>query len=149
MLGAARLPALARAGRGRVTEALPVDPGLLRRFVDAGGRIEWRAAPAGPKRPRGRRARIAHLHDEEARVETWGSDPKGGAAVDSGPVGALVLLLECVRRGPPSALGAANAGTDPAFPSGAIVATWGSEAVPTDSVPRLRDLVELARYALA
>jgi len=132
-----------------MTEALPVDPGLLRRFEDAGAQIAWRAAPAGPKRPRGRRARIAHLHDEEARVETWGADPRGGVAVDSGPVGALVLLLECARRGAPDALGAANAGADPAFPSGAIVATWGGAAVPTDATPRLRDLVELARYALA
>jgi len=112
-------------------------------------KIDWRAAPAGPPRPRGRRARIAHLHDEESRVETWGTDRKGGIAVDSGPVGALVILLECFRRGSPSALGAANAGADSAFPTGQIVAVWGRAAVPTDSVPRLLDLVELARYALA
>jgi hypothetical protein len=132
-----------------VTAALPVDPGLLRRFEEAGKKIEWRPAPPGPKRPRGRRARLAHLHDEEARIETWGTDTKGGVAADSGPVGALVILLECFRRGPPSALGAANAGTDPAFPSGEIVAAWGTAAVPKDSVPRILDLVELARYALA
>ena len=129
--------------------AVPIDPGLLRRFEDAGQRIEWRTAPAGPKRRPARRSRIAHLHDEEARVDTWGTDRAGGIAVDPGPVGALVILLESFRRGSPTALGAANAGGDPRFPTGQIVATWGTGAVPTDSTPRLLDLVELARYALA
>jgi len=81
-------------------------------------------------------------------VETWGTARSGGIAVDSGPVGALALLLEADVRGVPHALGAANAGRDPAFPSGALVATWGSKAPPADSRPTLRDLVELARYAL-
>ena len=60
-----------------------------------------------------------------------------------------MIVLECVRRGPPTALGAANAGSDPAFPTGEIVATWGRGTVPNDSTPRFLDLVELARYALA
>ena len=128
---------------------VPIAPGLLARYRDAGARIAWRPAPKGPKRPAGRRARIAHLNDEEARVEDWGSEPHGGVAVDSGPVGALVLLLEIARRGPPTRLGAQEAGRDVAFPSGAIVALWGPGAVPTDSQPRIDDLVELARYALA
>jgi hypothetical protein len=128
---------------------LPIDPGLLQRYREAGRRIAWRAAPRGTRRPAGRRARIAHLHDEEARVEEWGTDGRTAMAVDSGPVGALVLLLEVDRRGPPTALGAEEAGRDAAFPSGAIVAAWGEVAVPTDSRPRLEDLVELARYALA
>jgi hypothetical protein len=128
---------------------VPVDPGLLRRFEEAGRKIEWRAAPSGPKHRPARRSRIAHLHDEESRVETWGTDGAGGVAVDPGPVGALVILLECFRRGPPTALGAANGGSDPVFPTGQIVATWGRGPVPTDSTPRLLDLVELARYALA
>ena len=59
-----------------------------------------------------------------------------------------MLLLEIDRRGSPTALGAAEAGRDPSFPSGAIVAAWGSENVPEDSKPGLADLVELARYAL-
>ncbi|HYA58010.1 MAG TPA: hypothetical protein VEH57_06075 [Thermoplasmata archaeon] len=127
---------------------LPVDPGLLGRFREAGQRIAWRPAPKLPRRPRGRTARVAHLHDEEARVEAWGNEREGGMAVDSGPVGALVLLLEIDRRGPPTLLGAAEATRDAAFPGGSIVAAWGDEAVPRDSAPRLQDLVELARYAL-
>jgi len=128
---------------------LSIDPGLLGRFREAGRRIAWRAAPRAGRRPAGRRARIAHLNDEEARVEEWGTGKRTGIAVDSGPVGALVLLLEFDRRGAPTALGAENAGRDAAFPSGAIVAAWGEVAVPTDSRPRVEDLVELARYALA
>jgi hypothetical protein len=128
---------------------LPIDPGLLARYRVAGGRIAWRPAPRAPKRPAGRRARIAHLHDEEARVEQWGTGGRVGIAVDSGPVGALVIVLEMDRRGPATALGAEDAGRDAAFPSGAIFAAWGDVTVPTDSRPRLEDLVELARYALA
>jgi hypothetical protein len=127
----------------------PIDPGLLARYRDAGRRIAWRPAPKGAKRPQGRRARIAHLNDEEARVEEWGTGTQRGIAVDSGPVGALVVLLEIDRRGAPTALGAENAGRDAAFPSGAIVAAWGAVTVPTDSRPRVQDLVDLARYALA
>ncbi len=127
---------------------LPIDAGLLARFRDAGTQIAWRPAPAAPRSARGRSARVAHLHDEEARVETWGRPPKGGIAADSGPVGALVLLLEADRRGALPALGAREAGGSPAFAAGALVAGWGGEVVPHDTVPELRDLVELARYAL-
>jgi hypothetical protein len=129
--------------------AIEIDPGLLTRYRDAGRKIAWRSAPRGARRPAGRRARIAHLNDEEARVEEWGTAKRAGLAVDSGPVGALVVLLEIDRRGPPTALGAENAGRDAAFPSGAIVAAWGEVTVPTDSRPTVRDLVELARYALS
>jgi hypothetical protein len=128
--------------------ALPIDPGLLERFRHAAPEIRWRPAPGGSARRRASSARIAHLHDEEARVERWGTDRAGGVAVDSGPVGALVLLLEADRRGLPTSLGAAEAGHDRSFPSGALYALWGPGTVPTDSVPELRDLVELARYAL-
>ena len=127
---------------------LPIDAGLLERFRRAGGEIRWRRVPAARIPPRGRTARIAHLHDEEARVEKWGTAREGGVAVDSGPVGALVLLLEADRRGVPDVVGAAEAGRDPAFRSGALVAVWGSGKAPTDSAPELADLVELARYAL-
>ncbi len=128
---------------------LRIDAGLLVRFREAGRRIAWRPAPRGAKRPSGHRTRIAHLHDEEARVDEWGTGPRTGIAVDSGPLGALVLLLEIDRRGPPTALGAESAGRDAAFRSGAIVAAWGEVAVPIDARPRLEDLVDLARYALA
>jgi len=131
-----------------VAKGLPIDPGLLERFRAAGGEIQWRSAPKSAHRRPPRTARIAHLHDEEARVETWGTVRTGGVEVDSGPVGALVLLLEADRRGVPTALGAAEAGRDLAFPTGALVAVWGSGSVPLDSVPELGDLVELARYAL-
>jgi len=126
-----------------------VDPGLLARFRAAEGKIAWRDASPRPRGPGAGRTRIAHLHDEEARVAVTGRGANVRVAVDSGPVGALVLLLEVDRRGPPSALGASEAGTDAGFPTGAIVAAWGDMTVPTDSRPTLRDLVELARYALA
>jgi hypothetical protein len=128
---------------------LRIDPGLLVRYRAAGQKIAWRDAPSGAKRPAGPRARIAHLHDEEARVEEWAQGTAVRLTVDSGPLGALVLLLEIDRRGSPTALGAQEAGRSPAFPSGAIVAAWGGARVPEDSRPGLDDLVELARYALA
>ena len=129
--------------------SLAIDAGLLARYRDAGGKIAWRPAPRGSKRPKGRTARIAHLNDEEARVEEWGSGSRTAIAADSGPVGALVILLAIDRRGLPSAIGAQDAGRDPAFGSGALVAAWGSVAVEVDSRPTLADLVRLARYALA
>ena len=128
---------------------MAVDPGLLSRFRAAGSRITWRPAGTKARGPPARRTRIAHLHDEEARVEESGRGAKRTVTVDSGPVGALVLLLEIDERGPPSALGAAEAGHAPGFAAGAIVAAWGGGSVPRDSVPTLDDLVELARYALA
>ena len=129
--------------------SLTVDPGLLARFLAAGEKIAWRSVLAGAKRRGKVRVRIAHLNDEEARVAVSGRGPNARMTVDAGPVGALVLLLEIDRRGPPSALGASEAGREPGFPSGAIVAAWGKSEVPKDSEPRLPDLVDLARYALA
>jgi hypothetical protein len=128
---------------------LGIDAGLLARYRDAGEKIAWRAAPRGAKRPKGRNARIAHLHDESARIERWGTGAKTGIAADSGPVGALVILLEIDRRGPPSAIGAQDAGRDPAFGSGALIAAWGGDPIEFDSRPTVDDLVKLARYALA
>ncbi len=130
-----------------MTPNTPVDLGLLARLERAYAAITW-DKPGPPRPPRGRKARLARLHDETARVETWESDRGAGIAVTSGPVGALVLLIEIERRGPARALGACNAGTVPGFPDGSIVAGWGEEAVAIDSRPELRDLVELARYAL-
>lgn len=130
-----------------MTPNVPVDGGLLARLERAYATIAWEAA--GPPRPaRGRKARLARLHDETARVETWETEGGAGIAVTSGPVGALVLLVEIERRGSVRALGALNANRVPGFPDGSIVASWGSEEVVFDSRPELRDLVELARYAL-
>jgi hypothetical protein len=129
---------------------LPVDAGLLARLRAAGARIEWRDLP----RARGRRpARLARLADEEARVEAVEGADGGSLRVESGPVGALVLLLEADRRGMRPRLEAWPAGRDRAFPSGAVIAHWspGPPApAPTAGAdpPRLPDLIELARYAL-
>jgi hypothetical protein len=129
-------------------ELAGVHPGLRARFVAAGATIAWAPAPAVPARPSGRRGRVARLREETARVEEWGTATKGGVVVDSGPLGALLLMLAIDRRGLPRALGALHADRDPAFPSGAIVAVWGSEVAPEDEHPRLEDVVDLARYAL-
>jgi hypothetical protein len=124
-----------------------IDAGLLTRFRAAGPQIAWRPAPAG--RGKGPRARIAHLHDEECRVVRRGREGSGSVAVESGPLGALVLLLEMDRHGLPRDYGAGNAGRDPGYPGGFLEASWGALAVAHDTKPTLRDLVELARYALA
>ncbi len=128
---------------------LPIDEGLLARFRSAGARIAWRTAPAEPRRSSRRRAQIAHLHDEEARVESWGRSPSGGLEVDSGPLGALIVLLEADRRGVLPSLTAREAASDPAFPQGAIAARWGPGPTKPLPGPTVHDLVELARYALA
>ena len=129
---------------------LPVDGGLLARFRAAGARIQWRDAPATPRgRARGSTARIAHLNDEESRVETREVGEAVTIVVDSGPVGALVLLLEVDRRGPATSLEAVAAGGRPRFDQGAIEARWGPSRSPGAGGPSIADLVELARYALA
>ncbi len=126
--------------------ALGLDPGLARRLRDAGTAIAWteerrrrRDAPA---------ARRASLREESARVEVVERAGTVTVEVTSGPVGAVVLLLEADRRGAPTSLGARNAGARTGFPDGSIVAAWGGPEVPADSRPRLEDLVALARYAL-
>ncbi len=76
--------------------------------------------------------------------------PKGfSLLVESGPVGALVILLEAGARGVPDQLASVEGTEEPRFPSGAIRASWGTAArSTTGSGVRLADLVELARYAL-
>ncbi|HYK93735.1 MAG TPA: hypothetical protein VEY07_06805 [Thermoplasmata archaeon] len=131
--------------------ALPVDTGLLARFRAAGKEIGWRAAPRTPGRPAPAGSalrRIAHLHDEEARVESRRVGKGYSVRVDSGPVGALALILEMDGRGLPTSLETAEAGALPGFDQGAIEARWGG-AAPTRAQLPLHDLVELARYALA
>jgi len=127
---------------------LPIDAGLLARFRSAGSSIAWRAAPKARAARPPRRARIAHLHEEDARVEEWGPAPHGAMEVDSGPLGALVVLLEIDRRRATPRLESRDAGIDPAFPQGGIRATWGGRGTGRAG-PTIPDLVELARYALA
>ena len=126
--------------------SLALDPGLVRRLREAGGAIVWRTA-SGPSRDRSV-ARLARLRDEEARVETREGALGTTVEVDAGPVGAVILLLEADRRGVPSSLGSRNRRGGSPFPQGSIVAAWGGPEVVADARPTVRDLVELARYAL-
>jgi hypothetical protein len=115
--------------------------GLAGRFRAAGAKIRWREEDGGS-------GRIAHLHDEEARVEPRSSGAHRSVWADPGPVGALVLLLEIERLGAPRQLLALD-GPTPGFPKGALVASWGGP-VPTGARPvPVDDLVAVARYALA
>jgi hypothetical protein len=130
-------------------ESIPADAGLMRRFREAGGKIAWRSldpVPPGGKSPR---TRVAHLNDEESRVEDRTTSRGYSVVTDSGPVGALVILLEVDRRGPPGRLAAHDGGSLPKFPSGALEAVWGSGRRPSRPPLPLSDLVALARYALA
>ncbi len=147
MLREAGLSALAGSAGRRVTGP-PLEPAFARRLRTAGAAITWRAAPRTRRPARGPSARLARLRDEEARVELRELDGEVTVEVTAGPVGAVVLLLEVDRRGPPDRLGSRNGGATPAFPDGSIVAGWGVRELPSDATPTLRDLVELARYAL-
>lgn len=126
---------------------LAIDAGLLARLRGAYAAIAWTDATT-PRPASGRTARIARLHDESARVEAWSTALGDGLAATSGPVGALVLLVEIDRRGTPRALGSFGGAQAPSFPDGSIVAVWGEEPLSPEAVPGLSDLVELARYAL-
>jgi hypothetical protein len=130
-----------------------IDPGLMTRFRSAGGQLTWRPAPAAAPAARTKarksgKARIAHLHDEEARVEERTDGGASVLTVESGPVGALVLVLALDDRGLPNQLVTHEAGSVPGFSAGAIEARWG----PDDGGPRLAlavaDVVSLARFAL-
>jgi len=129
-------------------EAFDLNPGLRIRFLTAGEQIVWSPVPFDPSRPSGGRGRVAALREDTARIEEWGSEDDGGLTVDSSPLGALALMVAVIGRGVPKSLGALHAGRDPAFPSGALVAVWGAGMAPDDERPRLRDVVDLARYAL-
>jgi hypothetical protein len=133
--------------------AAGVDPGLMARFRIAGAQLTWRAAPAPPRAGRRRAAkgvtnRIAHLHDEEARVEERADGARRQLTVESGPVGALVLVLALDERGLPNRLVTHEAGAAEGFPAGAIEASWepGSEA--GSLALAVSDVVSLARFAL-
>ncbi len=124
------------------------DPGLMVRFRAAEQKIQWRPV-VEPAAPRGRSVRIAHLHDEEARVESEEGRGTTTFRTDSGPVGALVLLMEMDRRGEPTRLVPHDAGAVPGFPMGSLEAVWAAGAAREPGGLPIRDLVELARYALA
>jgi hypothetical protein len=129
--------------------ALPIDGGLWHRFREAGALIAWRNAPRarGKRSDAGPLARIAKLHDEEARVELRDGSSPSTVVVESGPVGALVLLLEIDRRGSAPVLTTLEGGTDPAFPNGAVVARWDAPGSASSSLS-VKDLIEVARFAL-
>ena len=151
MFAAAGLPTVAGPGGG--VSAPLADPGLMARFRAVEPKIQWRPVVEPPKGRKkgapGRSARIAHLHDEEARVESE-EGPTGSVwRTDSGPVGALVLLLEMDRRGPPVRLTTHAAGDLPAFAMGALEAVWRPGAPIEPGGLPISDLVGLARYALA
>jgi len=127
-----------------------IDPGLLARFRTAAAGISWKAAPPSKGRRAGRgKARVAHLNDEEARVEDRSEGTAQVLTVDSGPVGALVLVVRWADAGIPTRLVTHEAGELAAFPSGAIEARWESPAGSPQLALRLADVVALARYALA
>ena len=166
MRRAARLPPVAASPGGLLTPEippLPIDPGLRERFREAGRGVEWRRVDPPPK-PRqsrtgregtGARARsvagsrLAYYHDETARIEQRTVGTEEVLIVTSGPVGALVLLDECDRRGLPASLESRTAGELPEFPDGAIEARWDRNARTRNHTLPFRDVVELARYALA
>ena len=131
----------------------PIDPGLLERFRRAAQTIQWRPATL-PRRAGGRRsggsrstARIARLHEEEARVEREEGRRGRELRVDSGPVGVLVLLVEIAGSEELPSLTTLASGADPEFPNGAVLARWPPPAG-TPSTVGVRDLIEVARYAL-
>lgn len=127
--------------------SVPVDPHLMARFRATGASITWRPVPSSAPDTR---ARLAHLHDEEGRVEER-QDAEGVTWVaDAGPVGALVLLLVIDRQGSLPYLASVPAGSDPEFPQGGISARWPSPAGrrAEDAPLPVQDLVTLARYAL-
>jgi hypothetical protein len=144
-------------------EPLPIDPGLLERFLDAEQGVEWKHLEPPPRPAHSRRgrggtgakarteagARLAYYHDETARIEERTAGAEDVLTVTSGPVGALVLVGECARRGLPTSLESKNAGELPDYPEGAIEARWDANARSRKLTLPLRDVVELARYALA
>ncbi|MCI4347591.1 MAG: hypothetical protein L3J97_03100 [Thermoplasmata archaeon] len=143
---------------------LPIDSGLLDRFLEAERGVEWQPVVAlrSPGKPgagrrsgksaRGRAAnstRLAYYHDETARVQLRSSGADDVLTVTSGPVGALVLVGECTRRGSPTGLRTCEAGVVPGFPEGAIEARWDANSTRHQHALPFADVVKLARYALA
>ena len=125
-----------------------VDPGLLARCRKAVEQVRWRSV--SPGRPRRRHEvhtiRVAHLHDEEARVETRETERGFELTVDAGPVGALLVLVEASERGAPQQLTQREG--DPSFRAGLLRAVWGTSGWSSGTPVPFADIVALARYAL-
>ena len=135
---------MAEGASGVVSPILSsIDDSLRQRFRAAGEKIVWRAGPTD--RPG---CRIAHLHDEEARVERRRTEAGAQIWVDAGPVGALLLLLEIEAAERPATLESIDSADAAGFPGGALVARWDG-APERRGAPRVSDLIALARYALA
>lgn len=132
---------------------LPGETVLWERLRAAEKEIAWTEAPTGARSKRSRSpspwVRLAKLHDEEARFELTESGPSCSAIASSGPVGALLLLMEMDRRGAPGHLYARPASKRSPYPDGAIEAQWGSPAA-GDGRPEvpIEELLALVRYAL-
>ena len=131
--------------------ATGVEPGLMARFRIAGSQITWRTAganPAGKSNRKGESSRMAHLHDEESRVVETADRKSRVLVVESGPVGALVVVLALDERGLPNWLATHEAGAVAGFPTGAIEARWDAGSEERSLALSISDVVALARYAL-
>lgn len=128
-----------------MSDPIPATPGLLARFHAAGEKIAWRPASETEEN-----AWIAHLNDEEARMEREeGAEGELRITTDAGPVGALVLLLEIEQWGEPVFVHSVNSKTPP-FAQGALEAGWGrTDPRPNGRPLPMEDVIALARYALA
>ncbi|HZY69928.1 MAG TPA: hypothetical protein VFF67_02985 [Thermoplasmata archaeon] len=127
-----------------------IDAALLDRLRRAEPAVTWESVPA-PSKAKGPpgKARIARLHDETARVEESTASGRYRLTAESGPLGAMLILLACAERGRPTYLASRAAGELPAFAQGAVEAAWGGpKKAPTKGAPRIADLVAVARYAL-
>ncbi len=123
----------------------PGDPGLWERFRAIRPRLTTQRLRLPPPVRRGHRADRVTLNEQTARREIR-PGPGGSVevVVDSGPLGALLLLLEWDDRNEPPVFRPVDRG-EPAFPEGAIVARFGGP--PADSLPA-KQIVDLARFAL-
>jgi len=124
--------------------------------------VEWKPVDLPPKPVKTRKSRegtgarartetasrLAYYHDETARIEQRSVGSEDVLTVTSGPVGALVLVGECARRGLPTSFESRNAGDLPEFPEGAIEARWDANARTRKHVLPFGDVIKLARYAL-
>lgn len=123
----------------------PIDPRVAERFRLAGRSIEWKSLAAPTRAEHG--VRLATLHEETTRVAERETTSGHELVVDSGPVGALVLLLEVDRRGLPSELAPIDGGRIEGFADGALRAVWGAGPAPAPGT-LWKEIVNLARYAL-
>ncbi|MFZ0698932.1 MAG: hypothetical protein WAN74_01885 [Thermoplasmata archaeon] len=122
-----------------------IDPRVIDRFRSAGRSIQWQAVDSSEGG--NHRTRIATLYEQSARVEERATAASREMVVDSGPVGALVLVLEVDRQGLPHALDPVAGGQIEGFPDGALRAVWKTGPLPPPGTT-WKDVIDLARYAL-